>query len=293
MRTREIDRRFDEIVEFAGVERFLDTPVKRFSSGMFVRLAFAVAAHLDTEILLLDEVLAVGDASFQAKCFGKVEELSTAGRSVILVSHNMTSMRSFASRAILLAGGRIEAEGSVGEVVDRYAKQRVDRVAETSTRTRPPGLGEKVRIVRVELDDEEGVLAADAPIRVIMRLNAAETVAGMRVAVIVKAIGGQPLAASFGADAIDVVAGGEYAITFQIRDHNLAPGRYYLTLSIGHGLFSGKELDGVLETVHFQVLAPLDDRGLITRWDSDWLGNVRLTPPEVVARAEVEMEHHP
>lgn len=123
MRRREIDGKFDEIVAFAEIERFLDTPVKRYSSGMYVRLAFAVAAHLNPEILVVDEVLAVGDAQFQKKCLGKMGEVaSQEGRTVLFVSHNMTAVQSLCSRAIWLEGGSLRADGAAKEVVPQYLK---------------------------------------------------------------------------------------------------------------------------------------------------------------------------
>src|SRR3984893_17612792 len=111
MRKSEIDRKFDEIVAFAEIDKFIDTPVKRYSSGMYVRLAFAVAAHLEPEILLVDEVLAVGDINFQKKCLGKMGDVARAGRTIILVSHNMTALRRMCTRAIWLEGGRSLATG--------------------------------------------------------------------------------------------------------------------------------------------------------------------------------------
>lgn len=120
MTRREIQRRFDEIVEFSGVERYLETPVKRYSSGMYVRLAFAVAAHLDTEILLVDEVLAVGDADFQAKSVAKMAEVARSGRTVLVVSHNAATIEALCTSALLLKAGRVEHQGSVGEVLALY-----------------------------------------------------------------------------------------------------------------------------------------------------------------------------
>jgi lipopolysaccharide transport system ATP-binding protein len=121
MSRAEIRKKFDEIVDFAGVERFLDTPVKRYSSGMYVRLAFAVAAHLEPEILLVDEVLAVGDAEFQKKCLGKIDQVSRQeGRTVLLVSHNMAAIAEMANRALLLDAGSIVIDGSVDEAVSTY-----------------------------------------------------------------------------------------------------------------------------------------------------------------------------
>ncbi len=120
MRRAEIDRRFDEIVAFAEIEQFLDTPVKRYSSGMYVRLAFAVAAHLDTEILLVDEVLAVGDMEFQKKCLGKMGEVSNTGRTVFFVSHNMTAILGLCERVLLIDKGEKISDGLPQQVVQEY-----------------------------------------------------------------------------------------------------------------------------------------------------------------------------
>jgi lipopolysaccharide transport system ATP-binding protein len=120
LKRREINARFDEIVAFAEVERFIDTPVKRYSSGMYVRLAFAVAAHLDPEILIVDEVLAVGDASFQQKCLGKMDDVSRDGRTILFVTHSLGMITQLCERAILLQGGEIKQIGPAAEVVDHY-----------------------------------------------------------------------------------------------------------------------------------------------------------------------------
>ena len=120
MSKREIDRKFDEIVAFAEIEKFIDTPVKHYSAGMYVRLAFAVAAHLEPEILLVDEVLAVGDIEFQKKCMGKMGDVARAGRTIILVSHNMAAINALASRVVLLQGGSITFDGAPDEATARY-----------------------------------------------------------------------------------------------------------------------------------------------------------------------------
>lgn len=120
MKREEIDRKFDEIVDFSGVEKYIDTPVKRYSSGMYVRLAFAVAAHLEPEILLVDEVLAVGDVAFQKKCFDKMEVAGQMGKTIIVVSHNIAAITRLCERAILLKSGRVESDGPTLEVVGQY-----------------------------------------------------------------------------------------------------------------------------------------------------------------------------
>lgn len=120
MARAEIERKFDEIVEFAEIERFIDTPVKRYSSGMYVRLAFAVAAHMESEILLVDEVLAVGDAQFQLKCLGKMGEVAKEGRTILFISHNMAAVRRLCSRGIVLDDGQIRFSGEIGNSISLY-----------------------------------------------------------------------------------------------------------------------------------------------------------------------------
>jgi len=123
MKRGEIISKFDEIVEFSGIQRYIDTPVKRYSSGMYIRLAFAIAAHLEPDILIIDEVLAVGDIEFQKKCLSKMESVSKEyGRTVLFVSHNMAAVQSLCTRAILLRAGSIAAQGQVSEVINEYYK---------------------------------------------------------------------------------------------------------------------------------------------------------------------------
>lgn len=130
MRRREIELRFDEIVAFAEVEKFIDTPVKRYSSGMYVRLAFAVAAHLEPEILVVDEVLAVGDANFQKKCLGKMGDIAREGRTVIFVSHNMSAIQRLCTRGLLLDAGRVVKDGSVPETISHYLRTGLEQQGE-------------------------------------------------------------------------------------------------------------------------------------------------------------------
>src|ERR1700684_2037246 len=122
MKKREIDRKLDEIIAFAEIEKFIDTPVKHYSSGMYVRLAFAVAAHLEPEILLVDEVLAVGDINFQKKCLGKMGDVARAGRTIILVSHSMGAIGQLTSRALLFVDGQIDCVGTPAEAIAEYTR---------------------------------------------------------------------------------------------------------------------------------------------------------------------------
>jgi lipopolysaccharide transport system ATP-binding protein len=155
MSRAEITRKFDEIVAFAEVERFIDTPVKRYSSGMYVRLAFAVAAHMEPEILLIDEVLAVGDADFQKKCLGKMGEVARGGRTVLFVSHNMGSIIALCPKTLFLGSGRLVTIGPTDEVVERYLQSLTPAFATLRDRTDRSGSG-KARFVSVAITDGEG-----------------------------------------------------------------------------------------------------------------------------------------
>jgi lipopolysaccharide transport system ATP-binding protein len=157
MTRAEVKAKFDEIVAFAGVERFLDTPVKRYSSGMYVRLAFAVAAHLEPEILIVDEVLAVGDAEFQKKCLGKMQDVATKqGRTILFVSHNMAAVESMCGSALLLVEGRCAAQGNTPDVMQEYLRD-ISRVSVTplGERTDRSGSGE-ARFLSVSLEGHNG-----------------------------------------------------------------------------------------------------------------------------------------
>lgn len=156
MTRREINDQFDEIVDFSGIERFLDTPVKRYSSGMTVRLAFAVAAHLTPEILLIDEVLAVGDAQFQKRCLGKMNDVARSGRTVLFISHNMAAIESLCDRAIVLRGGELVFDGKPEQAVSQALVAPTDRSSLGVDHPKREGSGE-LRIVRVRLEDAYGV----------------------------------------------------------------------------------------------------------------------------------------
>lgn len=167
MSSRAVRTRFDDIVAFAGTEKFLDTPVKRYSSGMYVRLAFAVAAHLDVDVLLVDEVLAVGDSEFQARCLGKMRDISQSGRTVVFVSHQMQSVLNLCRTAVWLEQGRIQRSGPVAEVVREYTRSFA-APSRSSLPSARPGTGE-VRITR--FDVLQPTYAAGEPIRINIALE--------------------------------------------------------------------------------------------------------------------------
>ncbi len=159
MRKHEITKKFDEIVAFSGVERYIDTPVKRYSSGMYVRLAFAVAAHLESEILIVDEVLAVGDAEFQKKCLGKMNDVSKGeGRTVLFVSHNMAAVRSLCKKGIVLENGLIKYNGLVEQALDVYSSIGITKESQIifDSKTKREG-NQKIQFLSVELSNEKGI----------------------------------------------------------------------------------------------------------------------------------------
>jgi lipopolysaccharide transport system ATP-binding protein len=157
MKRREIQRKLNEIIEFSGIEKFMDTPVKRYSSGMYVRLAFSVAAHLEPEILLVDEVLAVGDAEFQQRCLGRMEDLSGTGRTVLFVSHNMQAVNQLCDRAIWLEGGQIHQEGEPSEVVTQYLQSAFGSGSRISWPDDDSAPGDDLaRLLSVRAVDEQG-----------------------------------------------------------------------------------------------------------------------------------------
>jgi lipopolysaccharide transport system ATP-binding protein len=158
MTKKEITTKFDEIVSFSGVERYIDTPVKRYSSGMYVRLAFAVAAHLEPEILIIDEVLAVGDAEFQKKCLGKMKDVAGEGRTILFVSHNMAAVKSLCTSAILLESGEIVANGNVDSVLEKYlaSSEANETTREVSWNGNNAPGNEEFRLLGIKTKNEKG-----------------------------------------------------------------------------------------------------------------------------------------
>ena len=235
MSRREIQRHFDEIVDFAETERFLDTPVKRYSTGMYLRLAFAVAAHLDTDILVVDEVLAVGDAAFQAKSLGKMGDASRSGRTVLFVSHNLAAVTQLCDVALLLDDGRVTYEGPAAEVIGRYLSSgnREGRVDLDAPRTAIPG---PVRFVFAELLDAGGRISQDFPmgsdvlIRFRLRFEDVETPA--RLAVSIRTSDGLAMTLTADVDAGFTAPTGrrEQQITIRIPDIRFYPGEYRVSL---------------------------------------------------------------
>ena len=230
MSRREIGRKFDEIVEFAETGRFLDTPVKRYSSGMFVRLAFAVAAHLDPEILIVDEVLAVGDAQFQKKCFGAMSDVAKGGRTVVFVSHNMAAVQQLCPRAVLLNQGRLVAEGRCTEVVGQYLHSG-SREAYVASE---PNRSGKAQLLEAFFEDDQGRpiarVSTSAPFSVVLRYLVPLPSPGLRVGIGLLTNDGQPFLTSNNDDGDVEVPGrpGEYRARIRFPADCLLAGQYHL-----------------------------------------------------------------
>ena len=234
MTRREIRSRFDEIVAFAEIEKFLDTPVKRYSSGMYVRLAFAVAAHLEPETLLVDEVLAVGDMAFQKKCLGKMGDVAKKGRTVLFVSHNMGMIRQLCKKGILLRNGFLEQSGNIADVVASYLHDNID-VGNIAT-FKDDNLNYPIFIKSAAILDEKNepnmFFQMGESIKFRVTLQRKEKVAPLFLAVNIKTSGGELITNTQSQDAEFVFNSSkeEETIDIVIGDISYYPDKYYVTL---------------------------------------------------------------
>ncbi len=240
MKKREIERKFDEIITFAEIGKYIDTPVKHFSSGMYVRLAFAVAAHLEPEILLVDEVLAVGDVAFQKKCLGKMDDVAHQGRTVLFVSHNMGLLQALCQRGIFLDHGVVQADATITEAIEAYLKS-LERVESSGLQDRTDRKGKgDVRLIDVQIlngrDEPATTLSTGRPVRFVFHLNG--TVAGLSCAFTIFNQLGQRIA-SFKSDApgpedqYDPALGTKFVC--ELDELLLVAGRYRLGVLIRGG----------------------------------------------------------
>jgi lipopolysaccharide transport system ATP-binding protein len=276
MNRAEIRKKFDEIVAFAEVETFLDTPVKRYSSGMYVRLAFAVAAHLEPEILVVDEVLAVGDAEFQKKCLGKMNEVShREGRTVLFVSHNMRAVTQLTDRAILLSRGSIAHEGRAQSVVQSYLGPSPQRgIVEFDLRDEPrrfEGTG-AARILSLRFSRSAPVFEFNEPLSYRIEIKAERKIHRVRANMTIYTRDGTPAGCCDGTELAGLTAGETREMTVTLPPCRLSPGSYYCAVSIGEGdRFTGLvEYDIVRETLFFDVMPEKNEFGISGIWSPDW-----------------------
>jgi lipopolysaccharide transport system ATP-binding protein len=267
MRRRETVSKFDAIVDFAGVGEFIDMPVKRYSTGMYMRLAFAVAAHLDPEVLLIDEVLSVGDQAFQAQCLARIEEIAASGRTVVFVSHDLGSVARLCSRAILIQSGRITFDGKVDTAVERYlgAVSRVHGGGSLADVERGGNGTVRVTHVRIVGGEQPGIVSPDQPTTVELTLGMAAPVDGrlVQVDLQIASTTGTPLVSlstRFDDDVLaDAVLEDGAVISCRIDELPLKPGNYALSLTVGR---LGEVWDSVTGQVEFTI-APSEQLGPI------------------------------
>ena len=260
MSRREILAKFDEIVSFAELETFIDTPVKRYSSGMYMRLAFSVAAHLEPEILVVDEVLAVGDAAFQRKSLGKMEDVSKAGRTVLFVSHNMPAVLRLCTRAVLLQEGRLVRSGTPTDVTAYYlAREDAAGATRTWDRSSAPGT-DALRIASVALVGPDGaasaVLEVGQPFKVRIEYSVHQPNLAFRCSAIFNTQGVVAFA-SVEPTEQERTAPGLYHSTVEVPAHLLAEGEYVVGLSMFSSRGAKQHLAQVRDALSFHVFDPM------------------------------------
>jgi homopolymeric O-antigen transport system ATP-binding protein len=263
MSRRETQRKFDEIVDFSGVRDFIDMPVKRYSSGMYVRLAFSVAAHLDPEILLLDEVLAVGDRAFQEKCLARIDELTKSGCTVVFVSHDVSSVARLCTRGLLLNDGRVAFEGDTDEAVSRYLSSRSLGSATTDAAVDRQGTG-AVRIEAIEVANAAGgaTIRAETPVTIRVELRAQRPLEGRELRLqigIHSLLGGRHVLLSTDYDPAQPLGSIDLReptwIVCTLDELPLKPGSYFLSAWVDEP--GGDILDHLTEQASF-VIVPSD-----------------------------------
>jgi lipopolysaccharide transport system ATP-binding protein len=251
----EIKSKFDEIVDFAGTEKFLDTPVKRYSSGMYVRLAFAIAAHLEPEILVVDEVLSVGDAAFQKQCLGKMQDVNRQGRTVLFVSHNMAAVKALCTRAALLKDGRMIRTGEVNDTIADYLSGGLDEASEREWRSISEAPGNehiRLRVVKVRPPDGESLITIDSGAVIEIGFYNFDQGINLDCTVFVLNSDGSVLfesgrLISTNNDSLF----GSYYVTGRLPGHLLNAGRYYLSVLFGKDQYYG--LFRLDEVVSFDI----------------------------------------
>jgi lipopolysaccharide transport system ATP-binding protein len=280
MRREEVRRRFDEIVAFAELDRFIDEPVKHYSSGMFMRLGFAVAAHLDTEILLVDEVLAVGDLGFQERCLGAMRTAADGGRTVLFVSHNLGAVRALTRRCLYLADGRLAADGPSNEVVARYYDDV--RAARSASATggldwfrRPGPADPPVRVVAIDVNGKDDVptLSMGQDVTITLTLEVRRAVKDVGLSVTLKDAAGARIAVVYSPDAGFGFSGapGTHQVTLRLANAPLAPGRHHADIGANQSARSAA-YDVLLDVPLFEVACDG-----VTAWSDRPWGAVHLS----------------
>lgn len=285
MRKTQIDRRFEDIIAFAEVDPFLDTPVKHYSSGMYVRLAFAVAAHLEPDILLVDEVLAVGDSEFQQKCLKKMRQVAYEGRTVLFVSHNLTTIQALTNRSLLLDHGRLVASGPTTDVIQQYLPRPADIPATVyeleDVRREASNLSRAVSIVRLALDRPTNRLPVDEPLTILATVRGNKAVKPFTLAMVIYGPAGLPVGTLFGPETLAIEHGEVATFKIELSQLRLSPGSYHCSLAViqSNGTGSHQDLDLVSDILHFEVTHP-PGASAVRDWRPGW-GPIQFDEPTV------------
>jgi lipopolysaccharide transport system ATP-binding protein len=279
----EIERKFDEIVAFSEVEKFIDTPIKHYSSGMQMRLAFAVAAHLEPEILIVDEVLAVGDAEFQKKCMGKIGDVASQGRTVLFVSHNIGAVSSLCNRAVYLVEGRIRSLGLTEQIVADYLSKVFRNEVEGLDHLRLAGFGKSLRFRDIRLlNGEESTVLFGQPIKYALSIESDIDLKNLSIGSSIFNNSGACVGTLFTKEGFSIKARQQLELILTVSNMTLAPGSYYAGFSVGHGGRDGgrHDLDAVLGRPAFQVLPVSEEKEFIAGWHPNW-GDIVFTDTEL------------
>ncbi|MBN2712249.1 MAG: ABC transporter ATP-binding protein [Planctomycetes bacterium] len=264
MARSEIKKKFDEIVDFAGIDKFIDTPVKRYSSGMQVRLGFAVAAHLEPEILIIDEVLAVGDVAFQRKCLGKMDEVSKSGRTVLFVSHNMPAVRSLCTRSILLEEGKLVYDGSSDTCIDKYMERNIsmrrdgdlsffrrDRITDATN-----AFMKNIRVTGGQRVDEHlPSFTSGEDVEIVMEYEVRRPVRGASLTLNLNKLEGDKVSVIYTGDkdlAVDMEPGTS-EVKCRIKGLPLTPGLYQMNFGLNESGSKGRATDYLVGVPLFEI----------------------------------------
>jgi lipopolysaccharide transport system ATP-binding protein len=281
MTKREVTRSFDEIVAFAEVDKFIDTPVKRYSSGMHLRLAFAVAAHLQPEILFVDEVLAVGDATFQQKCLTKMSDLGQGGRTILFVSHNMGAIRQLTNECAVIEDGRVLFYGPSDQAVDRYLAQQKTAARSSAVVVDLPRASwfrgdRSVEFVSLEmLDPANRELGFGEDLCIAATVRSREDVSAISFSATVHSSTGNPLATGFTDPVGGLSAGQPRTFHLRIPDPGLSPGEYWF--SVGVLRKAHYFVDVVQEILHFEATPYGRVPAALSEWRTPVWGNLRMS----------------
>jgi lipopolysaccharide transport system ATP-binding protein len=288
MSKAEIERKFDEIVAFAEVEKFLDTPVKRYSSGMYVRLAFAVAAHLEPEILIVDEVLAVGDSAFQKKCLGKMGEVAQEGRTVIFVSHSMGAVSTLCDKAVFLEKGNVRAIGTTDEIITIYSSELFNNKIDNLSDLRLPGLGKEIRFSDIQIFSNSGSnINFGESIAYVLTIESEVNMDELIIGASIFNASGNCIGSLLSNDTFSIKSGKESRVYLKIHNTNLAPGSYYAGFGLGQK-GTQKNFDAVIGKPAFQILPISAEKEFsIKNWQSSW-GNICFNQSELVIEGEAD-----